>query len=498
MALVLLLAMAGTVAVVQSRRLGQARQAVAELRDQRDEARERASELAAAAPSQGGATAVPEEVPAVPQVPGLPDLGEMLEDGGLEDLLGGGFEDLLGGGAGAPDLAGCLEGVEDLPDVGGADLPAQVDEVAEAVEALRGHAFPEPVEPELQDDEEIRDVFADEVARGYPAEVAEQDRRLLTALRAVPPDIDLVAVQTELLGDQVAGYYDDTDQQLVVRADDPDEPLGGVGLLTLAHELDHALVDATIGLPPLDGYGDDEDGAYAALAVVEGGAVGLQTQFQVAALDPMSLLGDLGALLGASDGLDEVPAFIASSLTFPYTAGASYACGLHARGGWPAVDAALAEPPATTHAVLFPGVLDRVVDPADAPGPDGYALATRRTFGAAPLGWLFAAPGDDPDAALPDAEDAVRPWRGGEVALFTDGGDSAVALALSGAGLCDPVAAWWQAATAATGGTAAAAQPGERLVAGDDVRGWGVLVCDGEDVRLGIARTADLARATLR
>ncbi len=500
--LVVALAAAGTVAVVQTSRLGDAQDEVARLQAQAQQDAARIEELRASLESRPGTGGTPLE-----DLLGGSGLEDLLEGSGLEDLLGGsGLEDLLGGsgldglegllgdGGAAPDVAGCVTGVTDLPDIDGTTLAQQFEQVAQTVEVLRGRDFPEPIEPELLSGQQIRDFFAEEIGAAYPAEVAEQDRQLLSALAAVPADIDLVQTQVGLLGDQVAGFYNDETRQLVVRAESPQDSLGALGLITLAHELDHALVDATIGLPQLDGFGEDEDGALAALAAVEGSAVATQTQFQTSALNPLALFGDLDALSGADQGLDDVPAFIAENLTFPYVAGPTYMCQAYATGGWDAVDAALQEPPTTSHQVLFGGTAD-AAPVAALTGPDGFQEQTRRTFGAAPLSWLFSAPGDDRDRALEDPVEAVRGWRGGQITLWTQDQDAAVGLALTGQDLCDPVTRWWTAA--ADGQVAGVDDPDEQVVAATRDGRWGVVTCDGDDVRVGLGPSAALARAAV-
>ncbi|CAN5510711.1 hypothetical protein BH23ACT9_BH23ACT9_15100 [soil metagenome] len=496
-ALVIALAGAGTVAVVQTTRLADQRDEVARLQAQAQADAEAIAGLQSdLAELEEAPAALPPAAPANPleDLLGPGGLEGLLGEGGLDALLGdGGLESLLGDLGSVPDVGPCLADVEDLPDVGGQTLQQQFDETVAAVQQLRGLTLPQPIQPELLTGDEVREFITADIEENYTAETADVERRMLGLLQAAPADIDLIATQTDLLGDQVAGFYNPDTGQLVVRADDPTAPLTATGLTVLAHELEHALVDAVVGLPELDGFGSDDDGAVAALAVVEGSAVALQSQFQHAALNPLSLLADLGSILGADTGLDGVPEVIVQSLTFPYLTGASYVCGLYAAGGWEAIDEAIANPPATTHQVMFPeaGVTEAVA--VDQPaGPAGFDLADRRSFGAAHLSWLFGAPGDDTGAALEDPVAAVEPWRGGEVSLWTDGPQSAVALVLAGADLCQPVTQWWTAA--AGGGEQGAVAGAEQVVQATAEGTWGVVTCDGEDVRVGIGASADTAR----
>ncbi len=421
-------------------------------------------------------------------------LEDLFGEGGLEDLLGeGGLEDLLGAAEDAPDVNACLADVEDLPDVDADTLEGQFEQVAEIVQTLRGQTFPEPFTPTIRTAEEIREFFAEEIAEAYSEEAADADQRILGALGAVPTGTDLIQLQTDLLGDQVAGYYDDETGELVVRAESGDDPLGGIGLITLAHEFEHALVDSTIGLPDLEGFGDDEDGALAALSMVEGSAVALQSRFQTSALDPFSLLGDLD---GLDQGLDEVPFYLRESLTFPYVEGATYICSQYAVGGWDAVNALIAQPPATSHEVLFPTGVTGLVDVPQATIHDGFDEVTRRSFGAAQLSWLFGAPATDEALSLSDPVSAVESWRGGEVTLSTAGEDSAVAVVLAGGGLCDPVTEWWGLRAGGSGETGDL-QDDETLTQQTDDGFWGAVSCNGDTVRVGIGPDLTTARAAI-
>lgn len=515
--LVVALAAASTVAVVQSSRLSDSRERVADLSQQAaddsaqlDDLRRALEEQRALEQQQEQGNTPLDDLEDLlgqdPFDPSAPDPGELdpgeldpgelqdlLEEQGLGDLLGEGLEDLLGGIGGGPDVGACVTGVQDGPDIDADTVEGQFEQTAAAVERLRGQTFPDPITPTILTEEEIAEVFAGEVARSYPEDAADQDERILTSLQVVPADVDLVQTQVDLLSAQVAGYYDAETGELVVRADDPEAMLGPVGLIALAHELQHALDDVTLGLPELDAFGPDEDGAVAALAVVEGSAVAVQTQFQISSINPLALLTDPDAL-AAGQGLEDVPYFIAQSLTFPYLAGPSYICGVYGAGGWDAVEEQIADPPATTHEVMFPGLAEDYIGVPAVAGPEGFDLASTRTFGAAPLSWLLGAPGGNESAGLDDPVGSTQSWRGGELSLWTQGQDSAVAMVFVGEDLCGPLSEWWSLST--NGGTAV--REGSETLAKSTLNGtWGVVSCDGEDVRVGIAPTVEQARESI-
>lgn len=443
-------------------------------------------------------------------------------DGGLVDgLLGGllgGDGDPVGSLLGAGDAAGarCL-----LPDADGSggrlegllgglggrglsvptpdDPEALVDTIAAEVADLRELTWDEPVEVTFLDDDAVRarlaELFAEEAA--IDREQVELEGLLLAALGAIPPDTDLVELQQDLLEDSVAGFYVDDTGELVVRVPD-DGRLRGIDRITIAHELQHALADQALGLPARDEppLRDDADAALAALAVVEGDASLVMNRW---ALERVALTDQLAALrdpdiVTAQAALEAVPHYLQQALLSPYTAGSDWVCDRWLEGGWAAIDAAYADPPTTTAEVLF----GDPVEPATTASfgtPAGFTTVGTTTVGAAPLLWLFEAPGDAPERALDEPRARASAWGGGTARVWVRDGETAAGLALVDRGtagappLCGSVGAFYTAA--APEARELAAERG-RVWRGPD--GAAVLRCDGDDVVLAVA--PDLVTAT--
>jgi hypothetical protein len=465
------------IAVVEFVRLGAAERRVAELED-------RVEELERG----GGAT---------PDGAGNP-LEDVLEDL-LEDL-----EEAFGGASGG-DLSACISS-EDVLGAGAAP-PAdtqqeQVRAISDQVEGIRELEFETPVDAEFLPADRFAARVREEFLADYPEGIADADSRILAALGAVPPGIDLRETLARALGSGVVGFYVPETGELVVRVSGTE--LGPLDRITLAHELDHALTDQRLTLPvPEEPRPGTEDADLAALAVVEGDATLVMQRYSLTlSLEEQFELFDPQAIAEAEAGLGGLPSYLEAQLLFPYQEGLSFVCDLFGRGGWEAVNDAYRDPPSTTAQVLFPerfAAGQAASDPRD-PGrlSAPWDPEPPRQLGAADLLWLFEAPGDDPSRALDDPLAAARAWAGGELRLWTDGGRSAVGVAVEERGdgevLCSATSRWYAAAF--PDARASGSAQGQGLLFDGDQDA--ALVCSGHEIRLGIGPDLATARALAR
>lgn len=409
---------------------------------------------------------------------------------GGDDLLAS----LLGGD---PDqLVACLT---PTPSSSSRELPgepaAAIDMIADQVATERGLAFTDPVEPELLSASALAERV--EAMALQDLDAIDTDARLLTTLGLLDPDVNLQQLMLDLLGEQVAGFYVPETGELTAVARDELEPLAQV---TLAHELDHALVDQAIGLPDLEGEPGRGDARAASLALVEGDATLLMQRWaatHLGLLDQLAMAG--GAAVAPTTNLDRAPWLLQQQLVFPYTAGLSFVCEHYTDGGWDAVDALYADLPTTTAQVLWPERYERgeVAVDVDAPRlPDGWEQLRSDQLGAADLLWLFQAPGDDRDAALEDAEQRARAWAGGRMLVAGRDGKTAVGIVLAehddtATDLCASVRTWYDRSF------------DDDVLTDDGTSTWsgpsqsGVLRCDEDRVRLGIGPDLPTAGAVI-
>jgi hypothetical protein len=427
------------------------------------------------------------------------ELDDLLDDfGGGGGLLGGSNTDLLeclssgGGGGGLGDLFG-----------GGSKPQSEnprrlVASISKQVEKVRDLRFKKPVEADFITRAQLSKRVGELFLEDYSRRDAELEARVLRALGAIPEDTNLFQTRKTALQGQVAGFYVPETEELVVLAE---ENVGPLEKVTLAHELEHALADQQLNLP-LAEESDPEaaDADLANLALIEGDASLTMQRWSLAHLslgDQFAMLGGSPQLQQSQEQLEAMPHFLQQQLAFPYLDGLGFVCALEQKGGWAAVNKAYDSPPPSSDQVLFPERYDPRAEPMDprdtgAPG-SGWGNSLSGSFGAAELKWLFEAPGGETSRALEDPLRAAGAWGGGELELWTDGGRSAIGIALAerrgSNGLCDSVTEWYSAAFSDDEESRA----GAALVA--EGAQDAVVACSGDEVRMGIGPSMSVARA---
>jgi hypothetical protein len=421
---------------------------------------------------------------------------DQTDESGIEDILDQILEDLFGEGFGSPSgdgnpfgdiqllqclaptgFTGAVDPVEGTP-------PEQVDEIGDLVASDRGLGFVEgEPEPTFLDPASTGQRAVDLNQDELTPEEASLDQRLLESLGAIDPGTDLREVTVELLASGVAGFYVPLTGELVVRSDDPNQPLGASEQMTLAHELDHALADQNHELLDEDLDQRGADAALAGLSLIEGDANLAGQRFSLAHISlqdqvEMSLSPEVTE---AQSTLEAAPHYVARQLLFPYREGMTFVCSMFLQGGWAAIDQLYANPPASTIEILDAQRLGRppaaFVEPVPPAAP--WTEARRDTFGAADLLFLFEAPGNDETLALADPMGAAAAWAGGGYRLYVNGSETALGLSL----------------TAVEGQEATLCAAVEEFATAAELPGAAAVRCNGTSVRLAVAPDVALAES---
>lgn len=307
--------------------------------------------------------------------------------------------------------------------------------IEEQVIAIRGIQPTDPVDPQVLDEAELKVRIEKSFNEDNPAELVAANERLLKAMGMFPEDASLSGLYLELLGSQVAGFYSPEDDELYVVS--RTGALGPSEKVTFAHEYTHALQDQKFDLESFElgavGEGDRGTGR---LSLIEGDATLAMSLWLQQHLTP----AEQGQLVQESLDpeavaiLQKMPPILRESLTFPYDAGLRLVLNIfQTGGGWPAVDAAFARPPASSEQVMHaekytanepPIVVDIPDDLATKMGA-GWTVALEDTLGEFTFGvWLRGAL-----RRVVPANEAAAGWGGDRVAVLA-GPNGAWAVAL--------------------------------------------------------------------
>jgi hypothetical protein len=302
------------------------------------------------------------------------------------------------------------------------------------VEGIRQLQPKEPVDPTVLDSAALNKLITDDFARNNPPALVDANERLLKALGLMTAEQSLADLEVKLLSSQVAGLYDPDRKKLFVVS--RTGALGPTERVTFAHEFTHALQDQNFGLKNLnlDAIGQG-DRSLAHLSLPEGDATLVMSYWAQQHLTPAETL----QLLAESQDpqqtavLNSMPAILRETLLFPYTSGLSFVLGLQTNGGWAAVDAAYAKPPASTEQVLHPEKYASNEAPVTLGTPkdlakrlgSGWTVPLTDTFGELQLRiWLR----DVGQMAEADADGAAAGWGGDRIVLARKGDTIGVAL----------------------------------------------------------------------
>ena len=304
-------------------------------------------------------------------------------------------------------------------------------EIEDQVVAERGLPAKQRLVPTVLSQDEVKQRLAAQFEKDNSPDKIAVAEETLKALGLLPAGASLGDLYVDLLGSQVAGFYDPETKEMVVVS--KSGAIGATEKVTFAHEFTHALQDQSFGLEGIavDAVGQG-DRSLARLALVEGDATLLMTRWLVEHLTSDDIRELLVVDPEAQAQLDAMPAILRETLLFPYQQGATFVNGIWAQGGWSAVNAAYRRLPDSTEQVLHPAKYQAGEQPIDVP-LDAAALATAMGPGWAgtpedTLGelqtsiWLR----ENGIKALP-AQDAAAGW-GGDRLAYLRGPDGAHAL----------------------------------------------------------------------
>ncbi len=298
-----------------------------------------------------------------------------------------------------------------------------IEEVKRETVEIRGLAELEPIDVRFMTVEELERKLIEDLNKDMTEEDWARDQALLKLLGFLEQDDDYYDIMLRLYTEQIAGFYDPEEKYLAIISDKKE--MSAMDKLFLSHELTHALQDQHYHLdqPPFDNPDSTNlDADFAATCLIEGDATLTMTRFQetFSYEDLLGMMGEYGDV--ETDEFDAAPRYIRDSLLFPYTEGEAFVRKLYKRGRFASVDAAYANPPASTEQVMHPEKYFSGEAPDQVECPDiasalgeGWKLADTNVMGEFDVAELLMTELSDHDS-----ERGADGWGGCQYRFYTD------------------------------------------------------------------------------
>ena len=206
---------------------------------------------------------------------------------------------------------------------------AQENEVIlKGLAEITGLAMLKPVAQIVMPRDKLKAYFDERINEVVKPGEIRLEELALKKLGFAPPEFDLRKTTVDLMAEQAAAFYDYRKKQMVLLDG------GSAGMmqdLALVHELAHALADQHFQLEKfIKKSGSSDDGSLARMAVMEGQATWLMSEYMAKKMGNSLLQSDaivnmMSNMAGAGGGgfpvLQSVPLYMRESLIFPYSQG---------------------------------------------------------------------------------------------------------------------------------------------------------------------------------
>jgi hypothetical protein len=241
-------------------------------------------------------------------------------------------------------------------------LQEQMDGLEAWTEEQRGMTLETPITRQFPTRDEVQAYITDVYETQLTPELARQSLVFYAAVGMLPVETDLIEMFINVMGSQVAGFYDPETREMNVIPLGDGETGSRLALLEqviYVHEYTHALQDEAFDLDNFVGTEElmaHPDRAVAALSLVEGDATLVMTTYLQAYLNenPLAAISVLTQSLTSTPLPEGIPDSLLRELMFSYEAGLRFVSALYLEGGWEAVNTAFANPPTTTEQILHP------------------------------------------------------------------------------------------------------------------------------------------------
>jgi hypothetical protein len=312
---------------------------------------------------------------------------------------------------------------------------AEIGGITSELAEISGLKQVRPIDCESIARDQVRRFLEEHIKETVKPEEIRTQELVLKKFGLVPPDFDLKKTTVDLLSEQAAAFYDYRTKKLYVIGGAPEM----AERTALVHELAHALADQHFGLKKfIDRTDKDDDATLARMAVMEGQATWLMTEY-VARQTGRSLRDSpilLQIMVRASEMaasqypvFQRAPLYLRETLVFPYTQGILFQNAVVEKLGQAAFSSVFRDPPVSTQQVLHPGKYFAGVRPAKPPLPEAKSLQGWRKLIEGDVGELDHSILLRQYVGKDEAAQVAPEWRGGRFRLFESPREARTALA---------------------------------------------------------------------
>jgi hypothetical protein len=308
-------------------------------------------------------------------------------------------------------------------DIRAKELCAQIQGIAQDLTKISGMPLKHPVPCDFITKEKINKFLNDRVKEVAKPDEIRAEELTLKKFGLVPPDFDLAKNTVDLLTEQAAAFYDYDKKKLFITDSTPSDTREPV----LAHELAHAIADQNYNLARFIRQGrKSDDGSTARLAVMEGQATWLMSEFLARKVgqtlkDSPTLLAMMSSVNDGGSGqypvFDNSPLYLRLSLVFPYTKGMLFQNAVYDRNGQYGFAEVFLKPPVSTQQIMHPDKYFSGVKPTEPDLPDPHLPKGYKSLVGGTLGELEHSVMLEQFSGKERAEKLAPHWRGCTFAL---------------------------------------------------------------------------------
>jgi hypothetical protein len=298
------------------------------------------------------------------------------------------------------------------------EVCAQIQPIALELTKISGMLLKHPVPCDFISKDKINSFLNERVKDVAKPEEIRAEELTLKKFGLVPADFDLAKNTVDLLTEQAAAFYDYDKKKLFITDSTPSDTREPV----LAHELAHAIADQNYNLSKFIRQGrKSDDGSTARLAVMEGQATWLMSEFLArktgqslknspSLVAMMSSVSDSGA--GQYPVYDSSPLYLRLSLVFPYTKGMLFQNALFEHDGQRGFAEVFLKPPVSTQQIMHPDKYYTDVKPTEPALPEPEMVKGYKSLVGGTLGELEHSIMLEQFSGQEAAEKLAPHWRG--------------------------------------------------------------------------------------